>query len=65
MNSKCILALLVGVLGSAVYAGDVLATAPITPPRRFSARPGSIRSADARPLAEQTTPRKTQRKEER
>jgi len=32
MKSKCIWALLVGVLGSAVYAGDVLATAATTPP---------------------------------
>lgn len=32
MKSKCVWTLLVGVLGSAVYVGDVLASAPSPPP---------------------------------
>jgi hypothetical protein len=52
MNSKCMWVLVVGVLGSAVYAGDVLATAPVAPSAPVTTMLGQARfdsfRADAR-----------------
>ena len=56
MKSKCIWALLVGVLGSAVYAGDVLATATTTTPAPTTTILGQSRFDSFRVDARQSLP---------